>query len=257
MSVRRPAKKDPGECGSRDAADRWILALDTAGKQAFAALTCDGEQVDVVASASNRAEDLPEIVSQLLKSRGLAVADLAGLAVVEGPGSYTGLRVGLALARGLALVDRIPVVALGSLELAALACPGAESPVACLLPAAAGRIFFAVYGREQGRTVCIEPPEVVDLSAVPERLAGVRGLRSCCAEARETAPELWRVLDGTEGVERCELPRERAGTLARVGLERLAAGQGRPAASVVPLYVGTSSPRKNRNRVVLERTDGA
>ena len=236
---------------SRCCGEGWVLALDTAAPRAVAALTCGGKDADVRATAARRGEDLAEVVAALLDGRGIEVSDLSGLAVVVGPGSYTGLRVGLALVRGLALADEIPVVSLGSLELAALSCPRAEGRVACLLPAAARRAFFAVYERRADRLAVAVPAEVIGYDDLADRLGSLPELRCCCTERREAAGELRRELDRIPGLDVCELPAERAGVLAREAVRRLAAGQGRPAAAVLPVYVGTSSPRKNRNRVVL------
>ncbi len=239
------------EHSGRRFGEGWLLALDTAAPRAVAALTCGGKSADVRATASRRSEDLAEVVAALLHDRGLNVSDLSGLAVVVGPGSYTGLRVGLALVRGLALADRIPVVPLGSLELAVLSCPSGEGQVACLLPAAAGRAFFAVYERRAGRLAVTVPTEVIQYEDIADRLGRLSELQCCCTERRESAGELWQEVDRIPGLDVCELSVERAGVLAREAFSRLAAGQGRPAATVLPVYVGTSSPRKNRNRVAL------
>lgn len=74
----------------------------------------------------------------------LAAGPLDVIAVVTGPGAFTGLRVGIASALGLALARGIPVVALSSLAVRALLCPG-EARVLVLLDAKKGRVYRAEY----------------------------------------------------------------------------------------------------------------
>ena len=79
-----------------------ILAIDTAGVPAAVALALGGQTFVPApdAEAVGRAEKLLGHATQLLLNHGLKIQDLQGLAVITGPGSYTGLRVGLALVRG-------------------------------------------------------------------------------------------------------------------------------------------------------------
>jgi tRNA threonylcarbamoyladenosine biosynthesis protein TsaB len=100
-----------------------VLGLDTAGERSSAALA-RGDTVlgaVVLEADKRRGESLAASVGALFETCGVASSELDALAVVTGPGSYTGLRVGLALARGLAIVDDLPLVGLSSLELLALA----------------------------------------------------------------------------------------------------------------------------------------
>ncbi len=239
------------ETSTREGAGR-LLALDTAGVRAAAALLSDG-LVSVRVTASRRGEDLPDLVGSLLEERHLAVADLDGIGVNQGPGSYTGLRLGLGLARGLALIDRLPVVPVGALELAALACPVARSRVVVVLPAAASRAFVGSFARDRDSLQPLEPPRVVAFEELRAAVK-VRPPDSILAiEARPIAKNLWDALkDCVADAGLVELPPERAGLLARVAAARLRAGEGMPAERVLPRYLGTSSPRPNRNRVVLE-----
>ena len=99
-----------------------VLAIDTSASESSVAL-CSADTVLARAQLDARecrGEALGSLVEGLLEAGFTDVAELAGLAVVVGPGSYTGLRVGLALARGLALVDGLEVVRFGSLELLAM-----------------------------------------------------------------------------------------------------------------------------------------
>lgn len=99
-----------------------ILAFDTATDVATSALVDDGE---VLGERASRAQTLLEDVDALLRQGGARPGDVAALAVGVGPGSFTGVRVGLATARGLALALGVPVAGVSTLTALAAGAPGA------------------------------------------------------------------------------------------------------------------------------------
>jgi tRNA threonylcarbamoyladenosine biosynthesis protein TsaB len=99
-----------------------ILAFDTATDVATSALVEDGE---VLGERTSRAVTLLEDVDALLRQAGARTGDIQGLAVGTGPGSFTGLRVGLATARGLALALGVPMAGVSTLDALAAGAPGA------------------------------------------------------------------------------------------------------------------------------------
>ena len=98
------------------------LAFDTATSVATAALVRDGT---VLGERVSRAVSVLEDVHELLREAGVEQADLSRLAVGTGPGSFTGLRLGLAAARGLAFALDLPVAGVPTLRALAAASPGA------------------------------------------------------------------------------------------------------------------------------------
>ena len=89
-----------------------ILALDSALARCSAAVVCDGQVIAARQQDGSigQAALLPVMASQVLSSAALAATDLDLVAVTVGPGSFTGIRAGLALAHGIALVAGVPVV---------------------------------------------------------------------------------------------------------------------------------------------------
>jgi tRNA threonylcarbamoyladenosine biosynthesis protein TsaB len=98
------------------------LAFDTATSAATAALVRDGE---VLGERVSRAVTVLADADELLRENGIERTELTGLVVGTGPGSFTGLRLGLATARGLALALDLPVAGVSTLDALAAGAPGA------------------------------------------------------------------------------------------------------------------------------------
>jgi tRNA threonylcarbamoyl adenosine modification protein YeaZ len=99
-----------------------ILAFDTATEVACSALVADGE---VLGERVSRAVTLLEDVDAVLRQGGAQAREVDAIAVGIGPGSFTGVRVGLATARGLALALDVPVAGVSTLAALAAGAPGA------------------------------------------------------------------------------------------------------------------------------------
>jgi tRNA threonylcarbamoyladenosine biosynthesis protein TsaB len=112
-----------------------ILAFDTATDVATSALV-DGEEV--LGERTSRAVTVLEDLDALLRQAGVHTRELDGLAVGIGPGSFTGVRIGLATARGLALALGVPVAGVSTLAALAAGAPGAV-PV---IDARRGEVFI-------------------------------------------------------------------------------------------------------------------
>jgi tRNA threonylcarbamoyladenosine biosynthesis protein TsaB len=134
------------------------LAFDTATDVATAALVEDGE---VVGERRSRAVTVLEDVDALLRQAGVKLSLVDRLAVGTGPGSFTGLRIGLAAARGLGLALDLPVAGVSTLDALAAGAPGALPVV----DARRGEVFTLVDGepavlrpeelRVEPGTVCV------------------------------------------------------------------------------------------------------
>jgi len=159
-----------------------VLAIDTA-LAACSAAVLDTEHGGVIASESvpmerGHAEALMPLLERVVKASGLAFADLERIVVTTGPGSFTGLRVGIAAARGLGVATHIPVV--GVTTLSAYAAPylaaDDQSPVVVAIDARHDHVYLEVFGAG-GRTL-IAPRlaplgEAIRAAArVPARIVG-------------------------------------------------------------------------------------
>ncbi len=156
-----------------------VMAWDTATPWCTLALVRFTDQGMTVLSEFSRAEGphsqtLPPLVAQMLQDAGQAPADLDLVAVGRGPGSFTGLRTGLALAKGLALGARIPVMGLSTLDILAdliLDQAGPEALAAPLIDARHREIFTALYRRGPGGPELVRAPAPLSPTDIPDWLA--------------------------------------------------------------------------------------
>jgi tRNA threonylcarbamoyladenosine biosynthesis protein TsaB len=125
------------------------LAFDTATSAATTALVRDG---DVLGEAVSRAVRVLEDADELLRASGVERCELTSIVVGTGPGSFTGMRLGLATARGLALALELPVAGVCTLDALAAGAPGAVPVV----DAGRREVFTLV----DGRPVVCAPREI-------------------------------------------------------------------------------------------------
>ncbi|SEP59394.1 tRNA threonylcarbamoyladenosine biosynthesis protein TsaB [Devosia sp. YR412] len=120
------------------------LAIDTAAPRLQLALLLDDGRVDVSVDeiATGHAELIFERIATLLARNSVAYSDLERVVTTTGPGSFTGLRIGLSAARGIGLARSIPVVGLSSLVALSLT---AEGPVIVLLDARRDEAYFQMF----------------------------------------------------------------------------------------------------------------
>jgi len=170
---------------------RYILGLDTAGADGSAALAGEGESlIWEPLPPGGHSGVLSEAVARLLRAREISLSDLAAIAASEGPGSFTGLRIGLAWAKGAALGRSLPLVLVSAHEAAAHAHRARSPRVATLIAGERGKVEAALW-EGGGRARLLWGPEPVEESEVVERLVErARAANRTRAEAPAGAPPI-------------------------------------------------------------------
>jgi tRNA threonylcarbamoyladenosine biosynthesis protein TsaB len=148
-----------------------VLALDTC-LSACSAAVLDGERVLARASepmTRGHQERLAPLVAEVMDAAGLAFSQVERVGVTVGPGSFTGLRVGLAFAQGLAAALGVPLAGVGTLE--ALAAEGGAGLVFAVIDARRDQIYLQAFSAG----VALSAPDVLPVGVAAARLAEIGG----------------------------------------------------------------------------------
>ena len=218
-----------------------VLGLDTSGPIGSIALAQQGRIVgEIVRPVTSHGASLPGAVADLLDSSGLRPADLAAIAVGIGPGSFTGLRIGLSYAKGLAFAGGSAVIGVSSLDAIALAAleslSGRTKGAVCVtIDARKGEVYAALY--EIGSDAL---EKVMWDTVVPLKSLVVHLNHDTIMVGDDKASEAGALLH-EKGIEVTVVGKSalesRGRCVAAIGSSRLARGQIDRAENLEPVYV--------------------
>jgi tRNA threonylcarbamoyladenosine biosynthesis protein TsaB len=215
-----------------------ILAFDTSTLYGSAALADDGEivgEIRFLAKSSHSTLILPAI-ERLLAMAGVAPAELDAIAAVVGPGSFTGLRVGISTAQGLALGANLPCLGITAFDALAARIRGTAPELVAMVDAYRGEVYVASYDAHGSRLtppVTVSPLDYLRDRPVQVAIIGDGALRHA-AEIHSAYPQ-------------AHLTRRSlylAGVVACLAGAKLAAGEGQPAETLQPYYIREAEYRK-------------
>lgn len=216
-----------------------LLALDTSTKQAGIALYEGGRGLIAEYnwhSANRHTEELLPFVAQMLAQAGVAPHELRAVAVALGPGSFTGLRVGVAAAKGLALSGGLKLLGVPTLDVVAYPHQAQPVPVVALLQAGRGRVYWAPYAHGPGGWAPQAPPALATIPALANTI-----LRATAFAGEVTAAGRATLIQWVGQPRAFFLPpalaMRRAGYLAELAWARYAAGEADDPAALSPIYL--------------------
>ena len=238
-----------------------VLAVDAATEVCSAALLCDGDvRVRSIEAGRGHAQQLLAMVTELLAEAEVSWSMLNGIAASIGPGAFTGVRISVSVAQGLAFGAGLPVVPVTTLEAMALQVLERESvrAIACL-DARMGEVYWGCFAADAARGLIaagaprVGPPDSVALPLLGG-WAGGEGGEAASAAVRGIGRgfSAYPGLAGRLGVQLDQqgsraLPNARE--IARLGALRLNAGGGLDPAELQPLYL--------RDKVALTEAERA
>jgi tRNA threonylcarbamoyladenosine biosynthesis protein TsaB len=220
-----------------------LLALDSSTENCSVALWLDGEVLSRQELAGQRHSDLIlPMLEELLGEAGISLKSLHGIAFGEGPGSFTGLRIGCGVAQGLALGADLPVLGISTLLTLAAAAPG-DRVLACL-DARIGETYHAAYEKQHGVWLTVCEPSLCYAKDAPELPGtGWVGAGSAFAAYAEALQQRYAgQLLSTDG---SVYPQ--AFDMVKLAAPLFEQGLGRDAALAAPLYI--------RNKVALKTAE--
>ncbi len=218
-----------------------LLSIDTTSMRGSVALS---EGADLVAQEQQgvpgtQAERLMGTIEHLLGVAGWNRTDIEGIAVAIGPGSFTGLRIGLGAAKGMALALRIPIAGVSSLASLALNAPAVSGSVVPLIDARRGELYAAAFtpllsgGLVERLGECVLPPDVLI-----EKLATVEGDLFLVGDGTIAyGDQLTKGLGTRAHILSGSALLPQAVNLAILAHERLSRGQGDDLAGLIPNYI--------------------
>ncbi|MFZ7126428.1 MAG: tRNA (adenosine(37)-N6)-threonylcarbamoyltransferase complex dimerization subunit type 1 TsaB [Desulfobacterales bacterium] len=223
-----------------------ILALDTATMSCSAAALVEGrlaaEIVDV--SGETHSRHLMSMVDRVVEMTLGKVSGFDGFAVTCGPGSFTGLRIGISAIKGLAAATGKPVVGVSSLRTLAEQIPDTPHVICTLLDARRGEVYAAGFRYRNGRVVSIRPEAALS----PE--AAVDGISDSCLLVGDGARVYRERLEQILGAKAVFAPPSchaiRASTVAFLALDGFRNGAQVDPAALVPVYLRESYADKRR-----------
>lgn len=217
-----------------------LLAIDTASECCSVALRIDGKVIERSELTSRGHADLVlPMVAAVLQESGVELSQLNGVAYGRGPGAFTGVRIAVGVAQGLAFGAELLTVGISDLAAVAqrVARPGVD--VLVCMDARMAEVYWATFGFDARAGVVVpSSPERVDR---PEEVRG--GAAAILAGTGFTAYPQLRDLSVNAEIHAGVLPHAR--DIALLGEHELAAGKGKPPTEAQPVYL--------RDRVVMTK----
>jgi tRNA threonylcarbamoyladenosine biosynthesis protein TsaB len=215
----------------------YILGIETSTKTGSVAIA---SEKSVIAQYSlnievTHSERLMATVDRVLKDTGIVMSQFDGFAVAVGPGSFTGLRIGLSTVKGLALATGKPVAAVPTLKGLAWNLPYSAYPVCPLLDARKNEVYAALYAFDGHELVQVLAERVVTLSRLAEQI------NSRTVFTGEAAHLLRTQIEQAFGDAAFFAPRSAtlpsAAAVAEIGMDMIKNGKRTDPDSLTPMYI--------------------
>jgi len=233
----------------------FVLGIETATRAAGAAVVNEDRLVAerFVNNRKTHSQNLLPMIQQVLEDTGISPRELGGIAVSGGPGSFTGLRIGMAAAKSMAQVLQIPVVGVSTLEALAWNINGAEGLICPVLDARKQEVYTCLYASREGRPVPVTEPQALSL---PELISLLESVDEAITLLGDGVPvygaELCRALAGkVRCAGRINLFSRAAG-VAELGRHMIAEGLAGDLFNLQPVYI-----RRPEAEVAWERKHGS
>lgn len=132
----------------------YILNIETATKNCSVSIAKDGKTIickEIAEQGYSHAEKLHVFISEVLKEAKIDFSDLTAIAVSQGPGSYTGLRIGVSAAKGLCYALNIPLIAVDTMEILASAISVENGVIVPMIDARRMEVYSAIFSLDKSK----------------------------------------------------------------------------------------------------------
>ena len=213
-----------------------LLAVDTSTQSIGVALY-DGVQIlseMVWVSDQYHTVELAPTVESLMDRSGVSSSELRVVAVALGPGSFTGLRIGLAFAKGMALAKHLDIIGIPTLDILAASQPLDELPMATVLHAGRGRLAVGWYKKSSNAWTSMDD---VQVKTSRELAAGIKSPTIVCGELTAEEQRIFRRKRKNVILHSPAQCLRRPSFLAELGWQRWRKGQNDDPAALTPIYL--------------------
>ena len=212
------------------------LTIDTSTRYAAVGLSAGGATLRELTwrSERNHSVELAPAIREVMSQAGVAMADLEAVFVARGPGAFSALRVGISLAKAIASARRLPLVAVGTLEVEAQPYLGLAYPVLAVVEAGRGTLYVGRFAQspleqdDSGSGVWVSTRDEVLQSISSPTLVCGEGAQSLKAAEHPGSPAM--IVDAPR-------PTRRPATLAALAYERLRGGKTDSPENLQPIYI--------------------
>lgn len=167
-----------------------ILGIDSSAVSAGCALMDDSGKViaeQFLNTKHTHSQTLLPMVESMMKCAGVTIADIDAAAVTVGPGSFTGLRIGVSTVKGMCFGAGKKCVPVSSLEAIAYNFPGIDGTIVCCMDARCGQVYNAVFSSEGGKITRQCADRAIKLEQLREELSGMSGRLILAGDGAELA----------------------------------------------------------------------
>ena len=218
-----------------------ILALETTTVVSRVAIATEARLLsEVTAARLTHSETLQAHVAMALEMAGVSKSEVEAVAVSLGPGSFTGLRIGLAAGKGMAYAWGVPLVGVPTLAALAAQFPVPGAQVAALMDAQKGNAYMALYEWREEGPVEVLPVTVCPLAEVVAKCGAVEGPVILTGDVAQKRLAQRDDLPANVCLAPSDMIMPRAAAVARLGLRELAAGRAGSVMDMAPVYVRRS-----------------
>ena len=219
-----------------------ILAIDTASMVSSVAVASEDKLLAelTVQTRLTHSETLLPHIQEVLVMAGVKKETLAGIAVSIGPGSFTGLRIGLATAKSIAYALHLPLLGVSTLEALAWHFPVPGVYIAALLDAQKGNAYAALYAYENGTMKEVKSTVVKSMEEIVMACEAMDRPVMLVGDIVQKKAAKIAALSSKVFVAPAHMVMPRAANVAQVGLAKLAAGAAGNVMDMEPVYIRRS-----------------
>ncbi|MDP4117753.1 MAG: tRNA (adenosine(37)-N6)-threonylcarbamoyltransferase complex dimerization subunit type 1 TsaB [Bacillota bacterium] len=223
-----------------------ILAIDSSSTVASVAVSENEKLLGeyTVNHKLTHSQRLLPMIDELLKSLNMKVSDIDVFAVSSGPGSFTGLRIGIATVKGLAFVENKPTVAVSGLEAMAYNQTYTDYYICPIMDARHGQVYNAVYKRFRGTLKTVFPPEAIEIEKVISRLNALGGKVLFMGDGVLPNLEIIKTMGKNAVMAEFNNNMQRGASVALAAWKKAVKGEFTPAESLNALYLRKSQAER-------------